>query len=103
MGKAEEPPKDETAPADKDADEKKGLVGYDPLKSEPYVASEVSIDDKYTLTACCCCLCACSHDRVGDATCFVCFPIRCGIMFIAIQIFALAIILIVVTFFQLLN
>merc|ERR1712139_746208 len=65
--------------------------------------SEVSDPDKYNLQPCCCCLCACSHDRVGDATCFGCFPIRCGILFISIQIFALAIILIVVTFFQLLN
>lgn len=107
---AKEPPKQEDAkeenevqPEDKDDDEKKGLVGYDPLKSEPYVPTEVSVDDKYTLTPCCCCLCACSHDRVGDATCCGCLPIRCGILFIAIQIFALALILIVFTFFQLLN
>merc|ERR1712195_398985 len=41
--------------------------------------------------------------RVGDATCFGCLPIKCGILFIAIQIFALSIIMITVTFFQLLN
>jgi heme/copper-type cytochrome/quinol oxidase subunit 4 len=59
--------------------------------------------DMYTLSPCCCCLCACSHDRVGEATCFGCLPIRCGVMFIAIIIFALAVTLISVTFFQLLN
>lgn len=57
----------------------------------------------YRLSPCCCCLCACSHDRVGDATCFGCFPIRCGIIFIAMFIFFLAIILMIVTFFGLLN
>ena len=60
-------------------------------------------EDMYTLSPCCCCMCACSHDRVGEATCFGCLPIRCGIMFIAIIIFALAVTLISVTFFQLLN
>jgi hypothetical protein len=70
---------------------------------EPSVSDAISADDMYTLSPCCCCMCACSHDRVGDATCFGCLPIRCGIMFIAILIFVLAAILISITFFQLLN
>ena len=59
----------------------------------------VSDEDLYNLSPCCCCMCACSHKRVGDATCFGCLPIRCGVMFIAILIFALAVTLISVTFF----
>lgn len=59
----------------------------------------ISDDDLYNLSPCCCCMCACSHKRVGDATCFGCLPIRCGVMFIAILIFALAVTLISVTFF----
>jgi len=59
----------------------------------------ISDEDLYMLSPCCCCMCACSHKRVGDATCFGCLPIRCGIMFIAILIFALAITLISITFF----
>jgi len=101
----EEPPADDKKEDPPKEEEKKTALAMpkNPLASEPYVESEKSIDDKYTLTPCCCCLCACSHDRVGDATCFGCLPIRCGIMFIALQIFALSIILITVTFFQLLN
>ena len=75
----------------------------DPFAESEHVDTIVSEKDMYNLSPCCCCLCACSHDRVGDATCFGCLPIRCGIMFIAIQIFVLAIVLITVTFFQLLN
>jgi len=59
--------------------------------------------DTYHLTPCCCCLCACSHERVGSASCFGCFPIRCGIVFIAIFIFVLALSLLISTFFGLLN
>lgn len=73
------------------------------MAESEHVDTVVSEKDMYNLSPCCCCLCACSHDRVGEATCFGCLPIRCGIMFIAIQIFALAIILITVTFFGLLN
>lgn len=83
--------------------EKANLLPASPFAEKPYVPSEVSDPDMYTLAPCCCCLCACSHDRVGEATCFGCFPIRCGVLFIAIQVFALAIVLITVTFFQLLN
>jgi len=59
--------------------------------------------DKHNLTPCCCCLCACSHDRVKDATCFGCFPIKCGILFIAILIFVMSICMLTVSFFGLLN
>lgn len=72
-------------------------------KDKESEASVISDPDMHNLRACCCCMCACSHDRVGDATCFGCLPIKCGILFIAIQIFALSIIMITVTFFQLLN
>mgnify|MGYP006107482413 FL=1 len=102
----EAPPKDDAAKSDgtKKTDKKAlALPMKNPMDSEPYVSSAHSEDDIYNLSPCCCCLCACSHDRVGDATCFGCLPIRCGIMFIAIQIFVLAITLITVTFFQLLN
>ena len=90
------------------ADEKTNLVKMpampkNPLDSEPYVPTDVTDRDVYRLTPCCCCLCACSHDRVGDATCFGCFPIRCGIIFIAMFLFFLAIILLIVTFFGLAN
>ena len=97
--------KDEKADGEKDKEEKKNLVPKvpNPFEEKPYVPTIVSDADAYNLSPCCCCLCACSHDRVGDATCFGCLPIRCGIMFIAIQIFLLAIVLITVTFFQLLN
>ena len=97
--------KDEKADGGKDKEEKKSLVPKvpNPFEEKPYVATIVSDADAYNLSPCCCCLCACSHDRVGNATCFGCLPIRCGIMFIAIQIFLLAIVLITVTFFQLLN
>jgi heme/copper-type cytochrome/quinol oxidase subunit 4 len=97
--------KDEKADGEKDKEEKKNLVPKvpNPFEEKPYVPTIVSDADAYNLSPCCCCLCACSHDRVGYATCFGCLPIRCGIMFIAIQIFLLAIVLITVTFFQLLN
>jgi len=104
---ANDEPKNEAQPAKDDApEEKKSLVPKlpkSPFDESEYVPTEKSVDDKYNLSPCCCCLCACSHDRVGDKTCFGCLPIRCGIMFIAIQIFALSVILIAVTFFQLLN
>lgn len=74
-----------------------------PFAEKPYVPSDASDPDKYNLSPCCCCLCACSHDRVGGATCFGCLPIKCGVMMIAFQVFALAIVLITVTFFELLN
>lgn len=74
-----------------------------PFDEEPYVPSDRTDPDVYNLSPCCCCLCACSHDRVGDATCFGCFPLRCGVIFIAMFIFFLAIILMIVTFFQLAN
>lgn len=48
-------------------------------------------------------MCACSHERVGSASCFGCFPIRCGVIFIAIFIFVLALTLLITTFFGLLN
>lgn len=86
------------------ADEKTQMIPkFDPFAESEHEPTVVSDPDTYTLTPCCCCLCACSHDRVGDATCFGCLPIRCGVMFIAIQIFLLAVILITATFFQLLN
>jgi len=94
----------------KEDDDKKSAKGgvampkmKDPFAESEHVDTIVSEKDMYNLSPCCCCLCACSHDRVGDATCFGCLPIRCGIMFIAIQIFVLAIVLFTVTFFQLLN
>ena len=94
-------PADEAAKTEKAKSETKAKIpGFG---GEPSVSDAISADDMYTLSPCCCCMCACSHDRVGDATCFGCLPIRCGIMFIAILIFALAAILISVTFFQLLN
>jgi len=74
-----------------------------PLDSEPYAPSDQTARDTYRLSPCCCCLCACSHDRVGDASCFGCFPIRCGVIFIGMFIFFLAIILLTSTFFGLLN
>jgi len=74
-----------------------------PLDSEPYVPSDQTARDTYRLSPCCCCLCACSHDRVGDASCFGCFPIRCGVIFIGMFIFLLSIILLISTFFGLLN
>ena len=83
----------------KEEEKKEENKKFDPFAEEPHEPTIVSDPDTYTLTPCCCCLCACSHDRVGDATCFGCLPIRCGIMFIAIQIFLLAVILITVTFF----
>jgi len=95
---------------DKEAGEKSSLVKMpklptvkNPFDEEPYVPSDRTDPDVYNLSPCCCCLCACSHDRVGDATCFGCFPIRCGVIFIAMFIFFLAIILLIVTFFQLAN
>lgn len=94
--------KNETADAEK-PEEKKSLMPKSPFEEGPYVPSVKSDPDMHTLSPCCCCLCACSHDRVGDAQCFGCLPIRCGVLFIAIQIFALSIILLTVTFFQLLN
>jgi hypothetical protein len=103
---AEAPAANEAADPNND-EEKKGLIAVpkvpNPFDEEEYVPTEISGPDKYTLTPCCCCLCACSHDRVGDATCFGCLPIRCGVVFIAIQVFCLAVILITVTFFELLN
>jgi len=95
---------------DKEAGEKSSLMKVpkipgvkNPFDEEPYVPSDRTDPDTYNLSPCCCCLCACSHDRVGDATCFGCFPIRCGVIFIAMFIFFLAIILMIVTFFQLAN
>lgn len=73
---------------------------FDESEREP---SALSDDDVFKLTPCCCCLCACSHDRVGDATCCGCFPIRCGIIFIGLFIFVLSIVLLLTTFFKLQN
>lgn len=73
----------------KEDEEKAPLVALpntdalNPFAEKPYVPSDASDPDKYNLSPCCCCLCACSHDRVKDATCFGCLPIRCGIIFIA--------------------
>jgi hypothetical protein len=103
---APEENKNENADPAKD-EQKESLVKVpeipDPFAEAPYEPTEVSQNDKYNLQPCCCCLCACSHDRVGDASCFGCLPIKCGVMFIAIQIFVLAVVLITVTFFELLN
>ena len=103
---APEENKNENADPAKD-EQKESLVKVpeipDPFAEAPYEPTEVSQKDKYNLQPCCCCLCACSHDRVGDASCFGCLPIKCGVMFIAIQIFVLAVVLITVTFFELLN
>ena len=88
--KADSKKNDETKPAD-------------PVEKVENSDTLDSGEDMYTLSPCCCCMCACSHDRVGEATCFGCLPIRCGVMFIAILIFALAVTLISITFFQLLN
>jgi len=74
-----------------------------PFEEKPYVASDQTDPDTFNLTPCCCCLCACSHERVGNASCFGCFPIRCGIIFIAMFVFILALTLLIVTFFGLLN
>lgn len=97
--------KDEAAGGE--PEEKKSLLAVpkipSPFDEPPYVPSEVTDPDMHNLSPCCCCMCACSHDRVGEATCFGCLPIKCGVMFIAIQIFFLSVILITVTFFQLLN
>lgn len=74
-----------------------------PFAEKKYTPSDVTDADVFNLTPCCCCLCACSHERVGSASCFGCFPIRCGIVFIAIFIFVLALTLLISTFFGLLN
>merc|ERR1712010_419399 len=74
-----------------------------PFDESEHVDTIISDADMYTLSPCCCCLCACSHDRVGDASCFGCLPIKCGVMLIALQVFTLAIVLICCTFFELLN
>jgi hypothetical protein len=93
----------------KKEDEKKGGLAVplpkipSPFDEVPYVPSDQTDRDTYNLSACCCCLCACSHDRVGDASCFGCFPIRCGVIFIGMFIFFLAIILLITTFFGLAN
>jgi hypothetical protein len=81
------PPAPAAEPAKGEADkpeEKKNLIPKNPFDEEPYVPSEATDPDMYNLSPCCCCMCACSHDRVGDATCFGCLPIKCGVMFIAI-------------------
>lgn len=110
---AEGAPAADAAPAandDKEAGEGSKLLAVpkipgvkNPFDEEPYVPSERTDPDVYNLSPCCCCLCACSHDRVGEASCFGCFPIRCGVIFIAMFIFFLAVILMIVTFFQLAN
>lgn len=100
----EEPPKDDKA--GEGDDEKKPLLAMpavgmpkmsfgDPPKPE----SAASAEDKWKLGPCCCCLCACSHDRVGDATCMGCFPIKCGVIFIAMFIFLLSVIMLACSFF----
>jgi len=108
MGMGAEPVKMENDEAGKGMEEGDSLVPKipkikNPLDESEYVPTEASQKDKYNLQPCCCCLCACSHDRVGDASCFGCLPIKCGVMFISLQIFALGIILICCTFFELLN
>lgn len=101
---------DEAAMMDK-ADmegEKKSLIAapkmptYD-FNAPPPPESAGTDPDKFNLKPCCCCLCACSHDRVGDATCFGCCPIKCGAIFVALFIFLLSIIMLACTFFQFLN
>ena len=74
-----------------------------PMDEEPYESEAHTEPDIYTLSPCCCCLCACSHDRVGDASCLGCFPIRCGVVFIGAFVFLLCVILLTTTFFGLLN
>lgn len=93
-------------------EEKKSLVampkiGMPKMKMSfddpPPPESDATDPDQWNLKSCCCCLCACSHDRVGDASCFGCCPIKCGVIFVAIFIFLLSVIMLACTFFQLLN
>lgn len=102
----DDPKADDAGEPNKD-DETKPLMALpkipSPFDEKPYVPSDQTDRDTYNLSACCCCLCACSHDRVGDASCFGCFPIRCGVIFIGMFIFFLSIILLIQTFFGLAN
>ena len=97
----EEPPKEE--------DKKGGLavpkIGMPKMSfgDPPPPESEATEPDIWNLKPCCCCLCACSHERVGEASCFGCCPIKCGAIFVAIFIFLLSVIMLCCTFFKLLN
>lgn len=90
-------------PAEGESTKPKLAVPKMSFNDEPAPETAATDPDVWNLNPCCCCLCACSHDRVGDATCFGCFPIKCGVIFIALFIFVLSIVMLACTFFQLLN
>ena len=84
--------KSEKKEEDKKEEEKKAPVADD---EDPYAAP--------VKEPCCCCVCVCANEFTEEASCCGCFPIKCGIMFIAIVLFMMAIIMLTVTFFGLLN
>lgn len=78
-------------------------VGMPKWDEAPPPETAATDPDIWNLKPCCCCLCACSHERVGEASCFGCCPIKCGVTFIGIFIFVLSIVMLACTFFQFLN
>lgn len=93
--KKEDENKDDKKDDDKKDDEKK--------ETEEDEDSEDEEEPEKNYIDCCCCLCTCSNKKTGDLSCFVCLPIKFGIVLLGLFYFFLAIVVITWYFFMLLN
>ena len=62
---------------------------------------EIAIEEEGCL--CCCCVCHCSVKETKDLACCGCFPIKCGVLTIGIFTLLLAIYMVTMNFFLILN
>ena len=72
-------------------------------EEKPKQDDGVSIARERELTPCCCCLCACSNEYTKDSSCCGCFPIKCGVITLGAFTLILAIYMVTMNFFLILN
>ena len=72
-------------------------------EEKPKQDDGVSIAREQELTPCCCCLCACSNEYTKDSSCCGCFPIKCGVITLGAFTLILAIYMVTMNFFLILN
>ena len=72
-------------------------------EEKPKQDDGVSIAREQELTPCCCCLCACSNEYTKDSSCCGCFPIKCGVITLGAFTLLLAIYMVTMNFFLILN
>jgi len=68
----------------------------------PVSMAEKAVDRGYA-TMCCCCVCVCKDEATMDEKCCFCFPIKCGVQFIAASVFIITLVQFWEVFYQLLN